>query len=72
MSSRHLIGRKKECARLRQCMEEAEAQLIVVYGRRRVGKTFLIESFFERKFDFSFTGAYNRPRSAQLQNFWYL
>ena len=50
-------------------MERKQAQLIVVYGRRRVGKTFLIENFFEGRFDFSFTGAYNQPKSVQLRNF---
>ena len=63
------IGRKNEVERLKQCMEMDQAQLIVVYGRRRVGKTFLIESFFDGNFDFSFTGSFNRPKSVQLMNF---
>ncbi len=35
-----LIGREKEIERLNRALEEKEAQLIIVYGRRRVGKTF--------------------------------
>ena len=63
------IGRKSELERLRQCMESKQAQLIVVYGRRRVGKTFLVESFFDNSFDFSFTGAYKQTKTTQLMNF---
>lgn len=64
-----LIGREKEIKRLTKVMKEKEAQLVIVYGRRRVGKTFLVNEFFENKFDFKFTGAYNRPRQEQLKNF---
>ena len=34
-----LIGRKRECERLEKCMKAATAQLVVVYGRRRVGRS---------------------------------
>lgn len=36
-----LIGREKEIERLNRALEEKEAQLIIVYGRIRVGKHFL-------------------------------
>ena len=42
---------------------------MIVYGRRRVGKTFLIRQFFEYKFDFYVTGVYNQSTEAQLYNF---
>ncbi len=63
------IGRGRETLRLQQCMEDRQAQLIIVYGRRRVGKTFLVEHFFGSDFAFSFTGAYDQPKSIQLRNF---
>ena len=63
------IGREREIESLTKCMESNQAQLVVVYGRRRVGKTFLIESFFEDNFAFTYTGAYNQPKSVQLMNF---
>ena len=50
-------------------MERREAQLIVVRGRRRVGKTFLIQQFFKSGFDFKFTGEYKASRAGQLENF---
>jgi len=65
----NIIGREKEIKRLNKALEEDEAQLIIVYGRRRVGKTFLINEFFDYKFDFKFTGAYNQTKKIQLNNF---
>lgn len=65
----NLIGRKKECDRLEKCMKATTAQLIVVYGRRRVGKTFLINQFFKKKLEFKVTGAYGQPKEVQLRNF---
>ncbi len=64
-----MIGRKRETDRLQMCMEADEAQLIAVYGRRRVGKTYLIESFFNGRFDFMLTGIYDQAMSVQLRNF---
>ena len=43
-----IIGREREIERLQRCMEEKEAQLVVVYGRRRIGKTYLIDTVFEK------------------------
>ena len=45
------------------------AQLVIVYGRRRVGKTYLIKEFFDYSFAFKLTGAFNQSRAAQLENF---
>jgi len=42
-----IISRKSEIKRLKQAYLSKEAELIVIYGRRRVGKTFLIRSLFE-------------------------
>ena len=43
--------------------------MVAVYGRRRVGKTFLIKEFFHNEFDFVFTGSYETPTSVQLALF---
>ena len=65
----NLIGREKEICRLKRVMEEQEAQLVIVYGRRRVGKTYLINEFFDYKFDFKFTGSYSHKKKEQLRNY---
>ena len=64
-----VIGRMDEYKKLESCMNKNEAQFIVVYGRRRVGKTFLINSFFDNNFSYKLTGIYKHSRSVQLQNF---
>ncbi len=53
-----LIGRKTEINLLKNSLESNLPELIVVYGRRRVGKTFLIRQFFKDKFAFYTTGIY--------------
>ncbi len=69
MSIDRIVGRHTECERLEKCLRENQAQLIIVYGRRRVGKTFLINQFFGGRFDFKLTGAYAEPRETQLRYF---
>ena len=69
MALNRIIGRKAECDRLEKCLKADEAQLVIVYGRRRVGKTFLINQFFDGRFDFKLTGAYAEPKETQLRYF---
>lgn len=64
-----IIGRTRECERLEKCMNATTAQLVVVYGRRRVGKTYLINHYFENNLDFKITGAYGQSKKIQLRNF---
>ena len=64
-----VIGRNEEWQRLEECRCSEFAQLVIVYGRRRVGKTFLINEFFDNKFAFKLTGAYGKPKGYQLRNF---
>lgn len=69
MGRDRLIGREDECRRLDRCMCEKQAQLITISGRRRVGKTFLIDQYYDRRFDFKLTGYEKQSKSIQLQNF---
>jgi AAA+ ATPase superfamily predicted ATPase len=64
-----LISRKRECEELQRCLDSKRSELVIVSGRRRVGKTFLIESFFNKKYTFSFVGEHNTPAKVQIQNF---
>ena len=69
MAKELLIGRQDEINRLEQCLKEPTAQLIILYGRRRIGKTFLITEFFDGRFDFKLTGAYDESKEVQLRHF---
>lgn len=64
-----LTGRKEEQIKLLNAMESDESEFIAVYGRRRVGKTFLIRETFGYKFTFSHTGLAKKCTREQLANF---
>lgn len=66
---KEIIGREYEQNLLKGICDEREARLVAVYGRRRVGKTYLIKKFFNEKFDFFFTGLFETPMSVQLTLF---
>lgn len=65
----NIIGRKREQALIQEYYDSPKAELVAIYGRRRVGKTFLVKSFFHQTFDFYFTGAFETPKSTQLRLF---
>ncbi len=64
-----LVGREKEQKELIRLKESSQAEFVVLYGRRRVGKTFLVRSFFDDKFSFYCTGIAKGSRKQQLENF---
>ncbi|MDQ3110786.1 MAG: AAA family ATPase [Bacteroidota bacterium] len=64
-----LIGRQKETAILNKMMASDKPEFVAVYGRRRIGKTFLIRNVFERKFTFRLTGLAQATLQEQLANF---
>ena len=64
-----LIGRDKEKQLLQNALSEEYSQFIAVYGRRRVGKTFLIREAYGYKFDFQFTGVAKLTARKQLVRF---
>ncbi len=64
-----LIGREKEKQILTNALKEEYSQFIAVYGRRRVGKTFLIRESFDYRFCFQYTGAANLSSRKQLNRF---
>ena len=69
MDKTKIIGRIEEYERLDECMNSNQAQLVIVYGRRRVGKTFLINEYFHNTFAFKLTGTYGKGKEVQLRNF---
>lgn len=64
-----LIAREEECARLRECMQSDRSELVTIYGRRRVGKTYLVDEFFGKTYDFTCVGVHRGAKAVQLRNF---
>ena len=64
-----IIGREKERRILSRCEQSDKPEFIAVYGRRRVGKTFLIAEHFDNKFDFSVTAISGGSTKEQLNEF---
>ena len=65
-----LIGREKEKKELTRLKESKQAEFVAVYGRRRVGKTWLVRCFFQDQFTFYSTGIARGNRKEQLENFY--
>ena len=64
-----IIGRKEEVRQLDEAFKAKRACLVAVYGRRRVGKTFLIHTYYEKHMAFELTGMYGANMKKQLQLF---
>ena len=67
--SKTLIGRKKEQAILQKVLQSEEAEMVAVIGRRRVGKTYLVQSVYKDHIKFEVSGIQHAPRKEQLRNF---
>jgi hypothetical protein len=65
----NIIGRHKELALFSDLIKSKQSEFVAVYGRRRVGKTFLIRETFANTFSFQFTGLANANLSQQLVNY---
>lgn len=66
---KRFVGRKKERQKLDALLHSGRSEFVAVYGRRRVGKTFMIRETFENNFHFSVTGLAEATLSQQLTNF---
>ena len=64
-----LIGRKEELKTLHQALIADESKFVAIYGRRRVGKTFLVREAFNNDFAFYHTGLANETNHIQLAEF---
>ena len=64
-----LIGRQREWEELQWAMDSNRSEFIILYGRRRIGKTFLVRRFFNDTYCFHYVGAHRQKKATQLQNF---
>ena len=65
-----MIGRLQEKARLEEAAASKYSEFVAVYGRRRVGKTFLVRETFNYSFTFQHSGLSQASYSLQLTEFW--
>ena len=79
MYNEFMIGRKKEQEEFNNIYNSNRAQLVAVYGRRRVGKTYLVDETFKGKIAFRHAGlspievekgTSTSPLKAQLKHFY--
>jgi uncharacterized protein len=63
------IGREEEKNILLRAYNHREARFVAIFGRRRVGKTYLIRQVFEEKITFYMTGLSNVNSKQQILNF---
>lgn len=64
-----LIGRNKESEELEQYLLSGKAEFIAIYGRRRVGKTYLVNQHFKGRIAFSMSGIIDGESSEQMEAF---
>lgn len=64
-----MVGRKEELAALKRYYESGKAEFVALYGRRRVGKTYLINEFFHSRYAFYITGVMDGDKSEQMAAF---
>lgn len=65
-----LIGRNEEIAKLNKAYESDSSEFVAVYGRRRIGKTYLIRETFGDRFTFHYTGIFKTSNKIQLEVFY--
>lgn len=64
-----IIGRKMEMKTLQSYYDSERPELLIIYGRRRVGKTYLLREFFGDRLTFFFTGSVGVTKKVNLSNF---
>jgi len=66
---RTLIGRINEQNRLKKRFASDKSEFVALFGRRRVGKTFLVKSLFDSEFVFYASGIQGGDTARQIRNF---
>lgn len=64
-----IIARSNEIGMLEKKYRSGKSEFVIVYGRRRIGKTFLVNNVFADRFTFTFVGARKQKQGKQLQRF---
>jgi AAA+ ATPase superfamily predicted ATPase len=65
-----LVGREKNIEQFDRLYRSSKSEFVAIYGRRRVGKTYLVRSLYSEEFCFYHTGLANSSMHFQLENFY--
>ena len=65
-----IAGREAEQATMKSLLGGNQSEFLAIYGRRRIGKTFLIRTVFNKEMTFQMTGIANATMNQQLLNFY--
>lgn len=65
-----IAGRSQEISILQELLQKDNAEFVAVYGRRRIGKTYLVRQVYENHIVFECSGLHQREFTQQLENFW--
>ena len=65
-----IAGRQEEIALLQSLLEKGKSSFVAVYGRRRIGKTYLIRQVYKENIVFEYSGIQQGEMSQQLEGFW--
>ena len=66
----NIAGRKQEIEVLEGLLQKSSPEFVAVYGRRRVGKTYLIREVYKDHIVFECSGLHQKSMGQQLENFW--
>ncbi|RME07500.1 MAG: ATPase, partial [Bacteroidetes bacterium] len=69
MHMEKLVGRQREVSKLKAYANSDKSEFVAIYGRRRVGKTYLVRECFAGQFAFQVTGLNNGSMRDQLAEF---
>jgi uncharacterized protein len=69
METKIILGREEEKSILDDISTSDKAELVAVYGRRRVGKTYLIKTYLAKQINFHYSGLHGVETEVQLQRF---
>jgi uncharacterized protein len=66
---KNIVGRTEEIKVLGETLLSQEAEMVAIFGRRRIGKTFLISTVYEKEIVFELSGTQGGSLKQQLKNF---
>lgn len=65
-----VAGREVEIKKMQNLLENPQSEFLAVYGRRRIGKTYLIREVYKQNIIFECSGLHQKDTKQQLENFW--